>query len=151
MRIAMGTHLRRVATRFVIRNRLRNTQEPIQRRTARSLHCRDCFRFVAGTCGQQPHREQRHHRRCTTGGNQRQLQTSHWQGTNDVANVDEGLHHGCSSNRAREQTEKRIVLATGDTKSHPAERCIEQNNHQRAEETSLLTDNGENEVILRLR
>ena len=99
---------------------------------------------------QQTRRKQRGQQRRTTIGDKRQRHTNHRQNTGHHAHIDNRLRGQPNHDAARRQTHQRISSAQHNTHRAIHQAHIQQQNRQRTQQTQLLTNNGENIVVMRL-
>ena len=99
---------------------------------------------------QQTRRKQRGQQRRTTIGDKRQRHTNHRQNTGHHAHIDNRLRGQPNHDAARSQTHQRISSTQHNTNRAVHQAHIQQQNRQRTQQTQLLTDNGENIVVMRL-
>ena len=99
---------------------------------------------------QQTRRKQRGQQRRTTIGDKRQRHTNHRQNTGHHAHIDNRLRGQPNHDAARSQTHQRISSTQHNTNRAIHQAHIQQQNRQRTQQTQLLTNNGENIVVMRL-
>ena len=99
---------------------------------------------------QQTRRKQRGQQRRTTIGDKRQRHTNHRQDTGHHAHIDNRLRSQPNHDAARSQTHQRISSTQHNTNRAVHQAHIQQQNRQRTQQTQLLTNNGENIVVMRL-
>ena len=99
---------------------------------------------------QQTRRKQRGQQRRTTIGDKRQRHTNHRQNTGHHAHIDNRLRGQPNHDAARSQTHQRISSTQHNTNRAVHQAHIQQQNRQRTQQTQLLTNNGENIVVMRL-
>ena len=140
-------------------NLQRRTTMPISIRTtnlthALSLNIRRCRRATQRSLPrkrqQQTRRKQRRQQRRTTIGDKRQRHTNHRQNTGHHAHIDNRLRAQPNHDAARSQTHQRVSSAQHNTHRAIHQARIQQQNRQRTQQAQLLTNNGENIVVMRL-
>ena len=140
-------------------NLQRRTTMPISIRTtnlthALGLNIRRCRRATQRSLPrkrqQQTRRKQRRQQRRTTIGDKRQRHTNHRQNTGHHAHIDNRLRAQPNHDAARSQTHQRVSSAQHNTNRTIHQARIQQQNRQRTQQAQLLTNNGENIVVMRL-